>query len=56
MRLSCCLCVSPNVARQRLGKHIPAAMHTHDNGRTVGSGVFYVVHVVSDTVYVMKGK
>jgi hypothetical protein len=25
----CCLCVPPIVARQRLGKHIPAATNTH---------------------------
>jgi hypothetical protein len=44
------------VVRQRLGKHVPVAMNTHNNRRTVGRGVCYVVHVVSSAQYVVKGK
>jgi hypothetical protein len=30
MRLPCCVCISPNIARQQLGKHIPTATNTHE--------------------------
>jgi hypothetical protein len=42
--------------KQRLGKHVPAAKNIHNNRRTVGLGVFYVVHVVSNTQYAVKEK
>jgi hypothetical protein len=47
---------SPNVAGQRLGKHVPATTNTHNNRRTLERGVFYAVYVVSNTQYVGKGK
>jgi hypothetical protein len=37
----------PIVARQRLGKHVPAATNTQNNRRTVGCVVFYKVRVIS---------
>jgi hypothetical protein len=40
------VCVSPNVAKQRLGRHVPAATNTH-NRRLVGGVVFYAVRVLS---------
>jgi hypothetical protein len=42
-----------NVARQRLGKHIPAATNTRNNRRIVEGVVFYTVHDVSkDSLWV----
>jgi hypothetical protein len=38
----------PDVARQRLGKNVPAATNT--------GGVLYAVRVVSNTQYVVKGQ
>jgi hypothetical protein len=29
MRLPCCLCSSPVIARQQLGKHVPMAINEH---------------------------
>jgi hypothetical protein len=42
MRLSCYLyvCVPPNVARQRLGKHVPAATNTHEREEEELDAVF----------------
>jgi hypothetical protein len=40
----------PTVARQRLGKHVPAVNNTRNNRRIVGSVAFYEVRVVSKTV------
>jgi hypothetical protein len=56
MRSPYSLCVSPNVARQQLGKHVPVATNTRNNRITVGRGVFYAVRVVPNTQYVVKGK
>jgi hypothetical protein len=43
---SVCLSVYPRIiARQLLGKHIPAATNTCNNSRTVGL-IFFMVHVV----------
>jgi hypothetical protein len=69
MRSPCCLCVCVSVAppqqagivepeetavaRQRLGKHVPAAMNTRNNRRRVGCGIFHAVRVVSNTQYVL---
>jgi hypothetical protein len=39
-------CVPHNVARQRLGKHVPAATNTRDNRRIVGRVIFYAVRVL----------
>jgi hypothetical protein len=44
---SVCLYVYPLiVARQRLGRHVPAAMNTRNNRRIVGGIIFYTVRVV----------
>jgi hypothetical protein len=32
-------------ARQRLGKHVPAAMNTRNNRRIVGCVIFYAVRI-----------
>jgi hypothetical protein len=45
------VCVPPNVARQRLSKHVPAAKNTHST-RIVWRGAFCAVRVVSYTQYV----
>jgi hypothetical protein len=34
--LCVCICISPLVARQRLGKHVPTAANTLNNRRTLG--------------------
>jgi hypothetical protein len=34
----------------------PGNKYIHNNRRTVGQGVFYAVHVISNTEYVLKGK
>jgi hypothetical protein len=39
------ICVYPVVARQWLGRHIPAATNTSKNRRSVGDVVFYAVRV-----------
>jgi hypothetical protein len=39
------MCVSPIVARQRLGIHVPAAANTRNDRRTVGRVIFYAVSV-----------
>jgi hypothetical protein len=46
--------ISPLVARQRLGKHVPAATNTHATIEEFLDAVI-VVCVVSDTSYIMKG-
>jgi hypothetical protein len=38
---------TPIVARQQLGKHVPAGKNTCNNKIIVGCLVFYTVHVVS---------
>jgi hypothetical protein len=38
---------TPRVARQQLGRHVPAATNTRDNRRIVRGIVFYTVRVVS---------
>jgi hypothetical protein len=44
-----CLCVYPLiVARQRLGKHVPAAKNTRNNRIIVGGVVFCTVRIVSN--------
>jgi hypothetical protein len=43
------------VARQRLGKHVPAATNKRNSRRTLGRIAFCVVHA-SDIQYVVKGK
>jgi hypothetical protein len=43
MRSPCCLCVSvssPIVARQRLSKHLPAAINTHATIKELLEAVF----------------
>jgi hypothetical protein len=47
--VSLCVCMSIPliVARQRLGKHVPEAMNTHNNRRIVGSDIFCAVLVIS---------
>jgi hypothetical protein len=40
-------CIHNFSARQRLGKHVPAATNARDNKRIVGRVIFYVVRVVS---------
>jgi hypothetical protein len=43
MRSPCCLCVfvlPPKVARQRLGKHVPAATNTHATVKELLDPVF----------------
>jgi hypothetical protein len=42
-----CMCIHLIVARQRLGKNLPAAKNTCNNRRIVGGVVFYTVPVVS---------
>jgi hypothetical protein len=44
---SVCMYISPTVARQRLGKHVPSAMNTRKNRKIVGHVIFYAVHTVS---------
>jgi hypothetical protein len=41
------MCIPPIVARQRLGKHVPETMNTHNNRRNVGRVIFYAVRVLS---------
>jgi hypothetical protein len=43
----CQICISPIVARQRLGKHVPAATNTRNNRRIVGRVVLYAIRVVA---------
>jgi hypothetical protein len=43
----CASTYPPIVARQRLGKHVPAAKNTRNNGRIVGRVVSCAVSVVS---------
>jgi hypothetical protein len=47
--ISLCVCtfINPIVARQQLGKHVPAAVDTGNNRRIVRGVVFYAVRVVS---------
>jgi hypothetical protein len=49
-RSPCCLCVCmsipPIAAKQRLGKHVPAATNMRNNRRIFGSVVFCAVRVV----------
>jgi hypothetical protein len=52
--MSVCLCIPSIVSRQRLSKHVPTATITL-NSITVGSGVSFVVHVVSNIQYAVKG-
>jgi hypothetical protein len=45
MRSPCCLSMylpPPNVARQRLGKHLPAATNTHATVEELFDVVFYM--------------
>jgi hypothetical protein len=39
-------CVSPTVARQRLGQHVPTTTNTCNNRRTTGHVLLYMVHVI----------
>jgi hypothetical protein len=41
------MCIPPSVARQRLGKHVPAAKNTRKNKIIVGRVIFYAVRVLS---------
>lgn len=45
-----------NIARQWLRKHVPPGNEHIHNRRIVGHGVYYAVHVISNTKYVLKGK
>jgi hypothetical protein len=39
--------VSVSLARQRLGKHVPAAKNTRDNRKIVGRVIFYAIRFLS---------
>jgi hypothetical protein len=52
--MSMCLS-SPNVSRQRLSKHVPAATNIYATVEELLDSVFCAVRVVSDTQYVVKG-
>jgi hypothetical protein len=41
------LCIPPIVARQRLGKHVPAATNACNNRRIIGRVISYAVRVLS---------
>jgi hypothetical protein len=45
--LCVCICIPLIVARQRLGKYIPAAMNARNNRRNFGLVIFYVIRVMS---------
>jgi hypothetical protein len=45
--LCVCACIPPVVARQLLGKHVPAVTNTRDNRRNVGCVVFYAARDIS---------
>jgi hypothetical protein len=47
---------SPNVARQRLDKHVLAATNIHGTVEELLDSVFCAVRVVSDPQSVVKGK
>lgn len=49
-----CLC-SPNVARQRFGKHLQAATYTHNN-KAVKRRFFYKILVLSNSQRLVTGK
>jgi hypothetical protein len=46
-RLCACMCIPPIVARQRLGKHVPAATNTRNSRRIDGRVIVYAVRVLS---------
>jgi hypothetical protein len=41
------MCVPPFGARQRFGKHVPAATNTRNSRKIVGLVIFYTVRVLS---------
>jgi hypothetical protein len=47
LSLSVCMCISPIVARQWLGKHVPVATNTRSSRRIVVRVIFYAIRVVS---------